>query len=169
VLIDLFTSTANILLMHVNVLSVSDCLSASVSECPVCLAMSVCVYVLWCCVCLRLCLNVLYVWLCLSVWVSCVSVCECAVCVWKPAKEDVNGWCTLCFGRLNVSRPRDELPADGESDYVTSSDCEASDTNTGHRISCRGGTAPLLSIVTLMDQVWHCLLLVIHVLFDEES
>jgi len=39
--------------MHVNVLSVSDCLSASVSECAVCLAMSACVNVL--CVCLWMC------------------------------------------------------------------------------------------------------------------
>ena len=72
----------------------------------------------------------------------------CVVC--KPAKDDVSGWCTLCFGRLNISRSRDELHASNDTDDVT---CSDSDASSGRRISCLGGTPPLLSIVIHMDQV----------------
>jgi len=58
----------------------------------------------------------------------------------------------MCFGRLNVSWPRDELQASNGADDVTCSDSDTS-TETGRQISCRGGTPPLLSIVTCMDQV----------------
>jgi len=73
--------------------------------------------------------------------------------VWKPAKEDVSGWCTLCFGRLDVSRPSDDLRGCNETDELTCSDSDASDGDIRRRVSCRGGTPPLLSIVTHMDQV----------------
>ena len=84
-------------------------------------------------------------------------------CVWlKPAKDDISGWCSLCFGRLNVLRPRDAI---NETDDVTCSDSELSDTATGRRhVSCIGGTPPLLSIVTHMDQVQLflvCILLIV--------
>jgi len=70
--------------------------------------------------------------------------------VWKPSKDDVSGWCTLCFGHLSVSRPRDELLASNDTDDVT---CSDSDASSARHISCLGGTPPLLSIVTHMDQV----------------
>ena len=70
--------------------------------------------------------------------------------VWKPAKDDVSGWCTLCFGRLNISRSIDGRPASNETDDVT---CSDSDSSSGRHISSIGGTPPLLSIVTHMDQV----------------
>ena len=73
--------------------------------------------------------------------------------MWKPAKDDVSGWCTLCFGRLNVSRPRDNLRGNNEADDIKCSDSETSDASTSRRISCLGGTLPLISIVVHMDQV----------------
>lgn len=66
-----------------------------------------------------------------------------------PAKEDVSGWCRLCFGQLDISRPRDELRGCNGTDELTCSDSDASD---GRHVSCRGGTPPLLSIVTYIDQ-----------------
>ena len=70
--------------------------------------------------------------------------------MWKPSKDDVSSWCTLCFGRLSVLRPRDEFPASNETEDTS---CSESDTSSGRHVSCLGGTPPLLSIVTHMDQV----------------
>lgn len=50
-----------------------------------------------------------------------------------PQKDDVAGWCRLCFGDLNTKRPWDD---------ESSQDVE----------NPRKGKAPLLSIVALMDQ-----------------
>ena len=81
-------------------------------------------------------------------------VCTCMLsCVWKPAKEDVSGWCALCFGRLHVSRSIQKIRGCNETDELTCSDSDVSDGNAGHHMSSRGGTPPLLSIVTRMDQV----------------
>lgn len=72
----------------------------------------------------------------------------------QPAKEDVSGWCMLCFGRLNVMPPRDKPRACNDTDDTSGSDdSEETDTSSSCHLSCRGGTPPLLSVVSHMDQV----------------
>jgi hypothetical protein len=59
----------------------------------------------------------------------------------QPLKENVNAWCALCFGRLGVVH------------FTQSSDEEISSAGVTRFLSSEGGTPPLLSIVSRLDQV----------------
>ena len=60
----------------------------------------------------------------------------------KPPKENVEDWCKLCFGRLNVHHCGDSAAS---RNYLTSANRE--------QTFCSGGTPPLLTVVAHMDQV----------------
>lgn len=76
----------------------------------------------------------------------------------KPSKEDINGWCQLCFGRLKVA----SRSGGANDDPCGAEDKEDDDKGDAlvERLEAdqaTSGSPPLLSIVAFMDQVSvHC-------------